>query len=84
MSGVIPDGLRMDPQTNDLPGVQKTEDLKTEAVASNVEPVAGFEPGDLPFTRRREFMLPPCRSDSARVTVRAGCWKTAGRTTVDN
>ena len=53
MSGVIPDGLQMDPQAHGSVGGRKTGDLETQVYGSDLEPVAGFEPAILPFTRQR-------------------------------
>lgn len=56
MNGAKRDGLQMDAQTSAGLGGQKTGDPKVQAIASFMEPVAGIEPRDLPFTRRRYIM----------------------------
>lgn len=56
MSGVIPDGLRMDSQAHGRMGGQKTAGPEIQAVGLKVEPVVGFEPTILPFTRQREVV----------------------------
>jgi hypothetical protein len=56
VSGVIPDGLQKDSPAHPWKGGQETADLETLLADPRLEPVAGFEPGDLPFTRQREFV----------------------------
>ena len=53
MNGVIPDGLRMDSHSPALRGVTETAGPRMQVTGAKLEPVVGFEPTILPFTRRR-------------------------------
>lgn len=56
MSGVIPDGLRMDPHSPAAAGVQKTGELESEVIASECGAGDRIRTDDLPFTRQREVV----------------------------
>lgn len=56
MSGAIPDGLQKDSQARIPLVVRQTADAKTQVSGLSLEPVAGFEPAILPFTRQREVV----------------------------